>query len=75
MEFFFFSCSLLLVGTPVRAAAYSWALHHLKGHQSHDSVELGPLELGSVVALCLLTSSPISMPLLPGRKEELELEN
>lgn len=47
----FFFCSLLLVGTPLRAAAWSWVLHNPEGHRSHDSVELGPLELGSMVAL------------------------
>lgn len=37
------------------------------------SVKVGPLELGSVVALRLLTSIPISMPLLSGKKKELEV--
>lgn len=51
----------------------SCALHNLKGCYI-CSVE-GPLELGSVVALCLLTSTPVSMPLLSGWKKELEVSN
>lgn len=36
-------------------------------------MEVGPLGLGSVMALRLLTSSPISTRLLSGRKKELEV--
>ena len=36
-------------------------------------VEVGPLELGSVVALRPVTSIPISTSLLSGRKKELEV--
>lgn len=55
------------MGTPLRAAAYSWAAVHCVTRRAviHIySVEVEPLELGSVVALCLVTSTFISMSLL-----------
>lgn len=59
------------MGTPVRAAAYSQALRSMKAVIHICSAEVGPLELGSVVALCLVTSTLIPCP-FSGRKEELE---
>lgn len=59
------------MGTPVRAAAYSRALRSMKAVIHICSAEVGPLELGSMVALCLVTSTLIPCP-FSGRKEELE---
>lgn len=64
------------MGTPLRAAAYSWATGHCKTQRAviHTCVvEVGPLELGSVVTLRPVTSTPISTPLPFGRKKELEV--
>lgn len=55
------------MGTPLRAAANSWATGHCTAQRAviHTCVvEVGPLELGSVVALRPVTSTPISTPLL-----------